>query len=313
MKQTLLILTLAIGVSGVSAQSIDNILTAPWFGLSGGVNASVSANIGETYNQPPLSYMLNASLSPTVKGFGFPLSMSYSNRKVNYAYSQPFNNFEFAPSYKWFKAYIGSASMNFSPLTMSGYKFTGAGVELTPSAIPFKFSAMYGRLRKAYVSDSSETDIAGQETGFARNAFATRMNYNVKKFDVGLILFKAKDNAHSLPQDYGIAAKENLALELSTTVRLLPELKLDALYARCIDEDVSSDKVKPNNLGNYLTNVLQPNTATTHTYNSNSYKMTLSLKWFGLTYERTDPNYQTFGTYTLTMILRILHSTIIKR
>ncbi|MBK6370290.1 MAG: hypothetical protein IPF64_10820 [Flavobacteriales bacterium] len=49
--------------------------------------------------------------------------------------------------------------MNFSELTMSGQRFFGAGVELTPGH--FRFAAMYGRLRKGDLSGYDELRAGG--------------------------------------------------------------------------------------------------------------------------------------------------------
>ena len=55
--------------------------------------------------------------------------------------------------------------MSFSPYTLSGHEFLGGGVELTPDKIPFKFSAMYGRLQKATEPDTLSGDPSYKRMG----------------------------------------------------------------------------------------------------------------------------------------------------
>jgi len=162
MKRLIYISLLALVGLKTHSQSIDNLLSAPWFGLSGGLSAQTvfSAGINEPH-RTPFTYLLSGNLSPIVKGFAVPLSFSYSNQQVNHSYSNPFNQFIIAPSYKWVKLHIGTANMSFSPNTFSGQQFKGFGADLTPNN-PFKISFMYGQLRKAMFADSAQNRWRGR-------------------------------------------------------------------------------------------------------------------------------------------------------
>ncbi len=282
----------------ILAQSIDNLLSAPWFGLSGGVSAQTvfSAGINEP-QKTPFTYLLSGNLSPVIKGFAVPLSFSYSNQEVNYSYTNPFKQFEIAPSYKWVKLYIGTASMSFSPNTFSGQQFKGFGADLTPDG-PFKISFMYGQLKKAMLADST----LSQEASYRRMGYGSKMSYTKNQHSFGFTFFKAKDDPASLdklnPSDEHIysPAQENLTTEFSYNGTVAPNVKLSANYALSqYNSDHTALSEKPKGLIPILTSFMMSNNTATSYFRS--YKLGLNYRWVGIGYERIDPGYQTMGTF----------------
>jgi hypothetical protein len=207
------------------------------------------------------------------------------------------NRLSIHPSYKWITAHIGDVSMTFSPYTLSGHQFTGFGVDLTPQG-KFKISAMYGRLLKSNEFDSAYPDIL---PAYKRFGYGFKTAYSLEKINLGLTLFKAKDQINSLnnpvPFELDVAPKENAAISFETNFKLFQKLQVSTEYASSsITEDlrvVASGKAKG------VSSFLLGRNSTTTSYNA--FKGQLAYPagkgTLGLGYERIDPNYRTFGGY----------------
>src|SRR5690606_27639904 len=140
-----------------------------------------------------------------------PFSFSLSNQ--NSSFQQPFNQYGLHPTYKWITAHLGWASMNFSPYTLNGHLFLGAGVETTPTD-KWSISGMYGRLQKAVVPDTT----AGVLAAYQRMGFGLKASYGTGADHVDIILFRAKDDAASIPNiDLAgeVLPEENLVLSIA--------------------------------------------------------------------------------------------------
>ncbi|MCL2417116.1 MAG: hypothetical protein FWD02_04185 [Bacteroidales bacterium] len=301
MKRPIVITLFLLLALKTNAQSIDNLLTAPWFGLSGGVSAQTVFSTG--INEPhltPFTYLISGNLSPVIRGFAVPLSFSYSNQRVNYSYVNPFNRFELAPSFRWVKLYIGRASMSFSPNTFNGQQFDGFGAELTPDG-PFRISFMYGQLRRARLADSA----SNREASFRRMGFGSQMSYTLNQHVFGFTFFKAKDDPNSLErliaqtestQPITVSAKENLVTEFSYNGTLSPNLNVSAVYALSqFNHDHTALSQRPRGVIPFLTSFMMSNNAATSTYRS--FRLGLNYRWIGVAYERIDPGYQSLGTF----------------
>src|SRR5690606_10230202 len=118
----------------------------------------------------------------------------YSNTNRNF--SQPFNQFSFAPTYKWVKTYVGYNSMTFSNYTLSGHVFLGGGVELTPKN--WRIAAMYGRLRKAVSFNLNDT-LQYTDASFKRMGYGLKVGYEKNGDVYSVNIFTAKDDYHSIP------------------------------------------------------------------------------------------------------------------
>jgi len=298
MKQSLFITLLLFSALKANAQSVENLLSAPWFGISGGVSAQTVFSLG--INEPhltPFTYLLSGNLSPVIRGFAVPLSFSYSNQRISYSYLNPFNRFEFAPSYKWVKLYIGRANMSFSPNTFNGQQFDGFGAELTPDG-PFRISFMYGQLRRARLADSA----SNREASFRRMGFGSQMSYTLNQHVFGFTFFKAKDDPNSLErftelaEPIAISAKENLVTEFSYNGTLTPNLRVSAVYALSqFNHDHTALSRRPRGVIPFLTSFMMSNNAATSSYRS--FRLGLNYRWIGVAYERIDPGYQSLGTF----------------
>lgn len=138
----------------------------------------------------PYSYVINANLNISKGDFSVPLGFTYSEQERSF--SQPFNQFGIAPSYKWVKTYLGYNSINWNNYTLGGAQFLGAGVELTPKK--FRAGFMYGRFRRATPLDSIGfvTDRNGYPS-YERRGWAAKVGLGSEGKFIDLILFKGED------------------------------------------------------------------------------------------------------------------------
>lgn len=197
--------------------------------VSGVIGGSFSYNkmSGIEQRRQPYGYRLFASVNIRVYGWSFPFSVAISQQGSSF--SQPFSFYGVSPQYKWIKLHLGYRNMNFSEFTLGGVSFLGAGVELTPKK--FRFSAMYGRLRKAVQEPKNRYEIPQYE----RNGFGAKVGFGDKTF-VDLSLFSAKDNVNSLQNPDSLQLRN--APEASNSVGLTGRFSM-VKHQLTLDYDVA--------------------------------------------------------------------------
>lgn len=271
------------------------------------VNGSINLNavgykaFGLEQRRDPFNWFLNGSINFTLFGYSAPFSFSYSN--ANTAFSQPFNQFRFAPQYKWIKTYTGNTSMSFSPYTLSGHMFFGGGVDLTPGK--WRISAMYGRLRQA-VQFSLDDTLQHTQASFKRIGYGLKVGYETNGDAIGVSIFAAKDDPTSLlyiPIKSNITPQQNVAVSISFRKKLFSKLSLDVEYgvsamntnARAGTEAEGSTTPISNN----LLQGLLPNNTTSRYFDAVNASLGYQGKNYvlNLKYERIAPEYQTLGAY----------------
>ena len=247
----------------------------------------------------PYQYYFNGNVNIQVlKEFNIPITFSFSNQQFNYSQplnQQSFNQFGISPRYKWATAHIGWRSMTFSPYSLNGHTFLGAGLELTPGK--FNISAMYGRLLKAVEYDS--TGIAsGNRPSFLRKGMGLSVKYEDDGNQYGVHLFRSNDEAASLNNSLdsiGVTPEENLVWGLNLKQKLGMKFKFEGEFANSIITKDSrySDDQKVRVFG-----AIHENTTTV---DYNAYKAKLSYQLgkatIGVGYERVAPGYRTHGAY----------------
>ncbi|WP_440134407.1 hypothetical protein [Chitinophaga sancti] len=203
-------------VQQASAQAIDQLGLKKGITMNGSINASMTAYraYGIAQRRDPFAWYLNGNVNMNLFGYSLPFSFSYSNQGSSY--SQPFNQYRFAPSYKWAKLYLGSSSMQFSSYTLAGHVFNGAGVELNPGK--WRMAAMYGTFLKAE----------------NRKGYGTKLGYENNGNSYSISFFAAKDPAH-YNQTAAIAIKQRISKRIFAdaeySVSLLNDLFFDAIQA----------------------------------------------------------------------------------
>lgn len=267
------------------------------------INGAVSANTvfyesNQESNRQPFTYFAQGNLNVSYFDFSIPISYSYSNQGERLGYQLPFNlnRLSLHPKYKWITGHVGDVNMAFSPYTLNGHQFTGAGVDLAPEG-GLKVSALYGRFLKPVETDT----VALNPPSYKRMGIGFRTLLEKERFTVGLSTFYAVDDKNSIAEisdEEGVLPRENLVLGLEGGVDLTKELELTAEYATtAITQDTRADESNDGGKGP-LTAVFNNRTSTEYYH---AYKMGLHYRFqqatLGLGYERIDPGYETLGAY----------------
>lgn len=291
----LLALLLLVTKNGF-AQNVDlENFYKPNLKVTGGVNANmIFYNSNQQNSREPFTYLLAGNLNISAFSFNIPIFYSLTNQGNNLGYTAPFdfNRICIMPKYKWVKAYIGNASMTFSPYTLSGYPFTGIGLELTPRS-PFKISLMGGQLQKAV----SEERALGGVPVYERFGYGIKTSFEKERYKIGWIGFYAKDNINSLNftgNENGVTPKSNFVNSLLFGTSLLKDLTFNVEYALSVlTDDTRTENLQSGNFKDRLFSAKE-STAFLNALNVNL-DYNIQKTRLGLTYERIDPNYNTLG------------------
>lgn len=267
----------------------------PNFKVTGGVNANmIFYNSNQQNSREPFTYLLSGNLNISAFSFNIPVFYSLTNQGNNLGYTAPFdfNRICIMPKYKWVKAYIGNASMTFSPYTLSGYPFKGVGLELTPRS-PFKISLMGGQLLKSV----SEENALGGVPVYERFGYGIKTSFEKERYKIGWIGFYAKDNVNSLNltgSDSGVTPKSNFVNSLLFGTSLLKDLTFNVEYALSVlTDDTRAETLQGGNFKDRLFSSKE-STVFLNALNVN-FDYSIQKTRLGLTYERIDPNYSTLG------------------
>ncbi|MGE0773077.1 MAG: hypothetical protein AB7K37_15300 [Cyclobacteriaceae bacterium] len=290
----IILLTLTLAGKLTLAQDLETIGKKDPLQLSGGLslNQIFYGVNGIESRRDPYSYFLSGNLNLSLYGWSVPLSFAVSNQ--NQSFQQPFNQYGLHPTYKWATAHLGYASMTFSPYTLSGHIFRGAGVELKPEK--FTFSAMYGQLRRAVEADT----LRNTTPAYERNGFGFKTGYRSGGDVAEVSMFYGKDEESSLrmlPQDKPPLPEENLVLGISLGKQVLERFSVMVDYASsALTRDMRDESGAVDNLFSKLG---FDGNASTSFYDA--WKASLSYQnqqtSVGVAYERIDPGYRTHGAY----------------
>lgn len=294
------IICCSLGVEDAVAQNLESVGKENPLTVSGGVslNQIFYGNRGMESRRDPYSYYASGNINFDLYGWSVPLSFAYSNQQVSF--QQPFNQYGINPTYKWITGHLGFTSMSFSPYTLGGHLFLGAGVEARPGK--WNISAMYGRLLKAVEPDSI-SENAGS-AAFRRMGWGVKAGYADGNDQLHFILFRAYDDVNSIayvPEEENILPEENLVLSVIGSKKLFDRVVLNAEYAISgITNDIRSEKVElqSNKFFNNVGGLYQPRLSSSF-YNAFKSGVNYQAKTFtvGVGYERIDPGYRTLGAY----------------
>jgi len=295
------IIFLLLVTSIVEGQDIEKLIGSKPFDFSGRVYVGTSFyNVQNKYSyRAPFSYMLSGSPTISIYGFKFPFRFSFRDNK--FGFSKPHNRFSLKPSYKWIKLHLGHCNMTFSPYSLAGHTFWGAGVDLTPYG--FRISAMYGTLENARYQ--TDTMNISQELlkQYKRKAFAVRIGLGSgdEKFDLNF--FNAEDDPSSKDNPYSQPAR-NIIVGLSLGTSIIKSFKIKGnLYASFITENINAkglEKLIDTNNGvvKKIIKTTEVNLSSRLNF-AGDLGLYLRLKRFtiGAKYKRISPQYTSFGAY----------------
>lgn len=278
------------------SQDVEQVMKADPVNFSGGLTwSNIFVWPKDSASQTPTySYYVSGSLNTTVMGLiSVPMSFAYTNNKMSSTVTFPFNRFALTPSYKWMKLHIGYSQMSFSPYTMSGHDFLGGGVELTPTDMPWRFSAYFGRYNKAVPRDS-----VNNEPIYRRMGGGALVGYRSERFEVTINATMAKDDESSLTFAEGIdttyvAPQSNLAGSVSLMVKPWEQTTISGEYAVSI---VNANS-KADSAGHVASFFDDDVNITRFSAGKVSLSQSFGVGNMGISYERVSPNYKSFSSY----------------
>ena len=283
-------------------QYADKVTTAPLYKLSGSLNSNLIYTAGTNLGvNTPFIWALNGNLDVTILDkIKVPVSLNLSSAGFGYKLPQSPSRIALRPVYKWVKGYLGTNNMSFSPYTLNGHVFSGVGIEMEPPASHLKISAMYGRLQKAVEYDSTNTYF--KSATYERYGYGTKLLYEQKKYDIGLVLFGGKDTYKSLlfkPDSLGIRPQQNFVVSYLVTLRPTKGILFNGEFATSyFTSDTRTGSIPQGNvdkLVNYFYNYKES------TRKNSAFKIQVGYNIkktiLGLMIERIAPGYQSMGIY----------------
>jgi hypothetical protein len=225
-----------------------------------------------------------------------PFTFTYSNQGSKY--TQPFNRAALHPTYKWVKSHIGVVSMNFSPYTLSGHLFLGAGAEITPGH--WNIKVMAGRLNKQIDYDPIVDNL--NEIVFKRFGYGIKAGYENKGYGISATLFKANDSQNSLnfiPPNTSIKPQDNLVMSIDGKAKLTSSIHVTTEYAlSALTQNTNALNDLSDNNQSLIHRLVKGN-ETTDYFQAYNAALNYSLKFMkvALKYEHIDPGYKTLGSY----------------
>ena len=300
----LFILFLIILPAGLYAQSfnvedVKNTFKNKPLSLSGGISANSVLNAGnENSVRDPFTYYLNGNVNFNLYGLvNLPFSFNLTNSGTSYKLPSSPNRLSIHPTYKWITGHVGDVSMTFSPYTLNGHLFTGAGVEVNPNG--WELAAMYGRFQKAVEFEDIQPSFFPT---YKRMGYGFKAGKTSEKYRVSMSVFEAKDQISSLtksPDSLGITPMQNLAGSISFLVKPVKFIEFSGEYGLSL---LTSDTRITDKKEEGLENNWQGSNLTTTHYNALKLQMNFLSEnnRFGIGYERIDPGYKTLGAYYFT-------------
>ena len=293
----LFFIALCICESGISQEK-----SSTNYSVRGNIQASSQINFysGMSRRQDPFNYRIDGSLWVEAYGVKTGININYADQRTIYNLNLPevkipnYALLGISPSYKWITGHIGFRNMKFSDYSLAGHSFNGLGLELKPGS--WRFSSMYGRLRRAQVIDMGARQ--NLDASYQRNAYGISLGYQNSGNELYLNVFSARDGNRSglsLVED-GLFRKENIVASITGKKNLGSILRLEWEYAlSAINRDVDADRIDDNSFNN-LYGLINRRT---------SFEANKALKtsaWFDfkkgnffLKHERIDPGYESLG------------------
>lgn len=297
-----LLIFLLIGPGIVYAQDIEKVSKAKPVKISGGFGTDhvfyYSDGIEDRRNSPYQLFLTGNLNFLLFEELSLPVSFTYSNQRFNYNQplnQQQFNQFGMSPKYRKVTGHLGWRSMAFSPYSLNGHTFLGAGAEYQPDK--YHISAMYGRFLKAVEPDT--TVESGNRPAYQRMGGAINFKYEDKGNIYGFSVLRSEDQPSSLnahPDSLGIAPEQNFVFTFLAKHQVTKKLKAEIEYGNSsITQDV---RLQEETGEQGLLGIIRTN-STTVSYSAYKAGLSYELKKakVGIGYERIGPGYRTHGAY----------------
>jgi len=301
-----LVMCVAMFMMAVSvvAQDVEQVIKSKPVKVSGGFSANTSLYQawGMESRQDPYFWQLVANMNFNFYGVvDMPFSAYFA--KENVRYQQPsFNLVGMSPRYRSVTLHLGYRNMTFSPYSLAGLTFLGAGVEYQPKDSWIKASAMYGRFFEAVpVNDTVSNRF--RDPSYERWGGGFSVTASANKNEITLIVFKANDDPGSIPEPpagYGITPAENLVFGVAAKAQVVPQIFVSAdvtLSAYTADVRMQEKEFQEYTYMNNLGHLFTPRySSSLHKAWETAVNYTGSTFQAGICYKRVDPGYVSLGS-----------------
>lgn len=286
----------------IDIESFKDVFKAKPVKFNGGISAgSMFYNGSGNTGRQPFTWYLQGNANANILGkVNLPFSFNFTNAGSGFSYPVMPNRLSLHPTYKWISGHIGDVSMSFSPYTLNGHQFRGAGVDLSFNG-PLKVSAMAGRLQRAVEYDSTNKNAL---PAYERMGYGIKTVYEKRWWRAGINAFYAKDNAGSLsypPDSLQIYPQKNLAIAYELGLKPFRGMEISAeLASSAITRDTRTNNIKEQTSGDdgLMTNLINGNSSTSvYQAFKGQLNYTFLKSTIGLGYERVNPGYTTLGAY----------------
>jgi len=314
---------LLAGLSVTSAQDLEQLKEPVQVKFSGALQ--LSSNFYSVTGIPdrtsPFAWAISGSPTLQIGDVRFPFYLSFRNQR--FGYGTPFNKFGVSPYYKWAKLHVGWRTMNFSPYSLQGKSFLGAGVELNPGK--FRFSAFKGTIRNPFAQLDTIVYGARLVDTYKRKAQGVKIGYGTSKNSFDLFYLKVKDDISSFndrpaPADYELDPADNLvigtAFKFTFFERLVFQSNLNvSAYS---DNQTLGEILFDNRFVSFINDIITFNNSTQVSMAGDvSLGLNFNNTRFALKYRRVEPQYRSLGiSYIQTDVESFLGSgnfTLLKR
>jgi hypothetical protein len=280
------------------SQNLESIGKEKPLSITGGISANqiFYKTYGIDSRRDPYSYYLSGNVNFSLYGWNVPLSFSFSNQ--NTSFSQPFNRYSVHPMYKWITGHFGYTSMSFSPYSVNGHVFLGAGIDVAPEG-KWKLSALYGRFLKAVEMDTTKENV---KPAYKRMGYGVKAGYGNGGNFADLIIFHAQDEINSIRSirdTLSVLPEENLVISIAAGKTFFDHFVLKSeLAASALSRD---SRISETNNDSPLAKahfLYKPRLSSSY-YKAfkTSFDYQLNGYTIGVAYERIDPQYRTLGAY----------------
>lgn len=218
--------------AGARAQDLEHLDSAQAFAADGEVSVEAThyTTTAPIDRRLPFSWTIEGALTPTIYEVAMPIGFLVSAEESEFR--QPFNEFGVAPHWRWLTARLGYASMSFSPYTLAGNRFLGAGLEANPGAI--RLAGFYGRFQRATEADSS---LPNSYPAYLRTGAGAKLGFGDESGWIDASWIHLVDDTASLVRRGEIARvapAENTVLGLATGVAIAEMIRFDGEFAASI-------------------------------------------------------------------------------
>ena len=190
------VLYLVSCVSFLKSQDLGNVTKANPFEIHGVASGSVGYYSTGSFNSSRKPYSYSIMLAPTLSVYGVQIPFNFTFTEGSKNVKNPFAQFGINPYYKWAKGYFVYTNMSWSPTTLNGKTFLGAGIEINPSL--FRFGAFYGILNPAVKENLLGPNA--QQPQFKRKGWGLKIGVGNENNYFDFIWLHGKDVSNSIPK-----------------------------------------------------------------------------------------------------------------